>query len=236
LPEIKPIDSDLWVVDDKFPLPKGLLPFSIPGFLGRCSIRMTLIRLGDQKILLHSPTAYSDELAEKIGNLGEIKYVVGPSIVHNSFLLDWHKAFPNSELLIAPKTPRRVPELKGYPFLNDENPISDQDLGQVLMQSHYTQETLFFHRKTKTLITTDFTYGINPQADLPERLWLLATGVRNPLGVTFYYRRLVKGPKALCQSLEKVMRWDFERIIMSHGTILEQGGKEAFKKVWGHQL
>ncbi|NJL46236.1 MAG: hypothetical protein HC929_00385 [Leptolyngbyaceae cyanobacterium SM2_5_2] len=32
------------------------------------------------------------------------------------------------------------------------------------------------------------------------------------------------------KSVERVLGWDFERVIMAHGSIIEQNGKEKFKQ------
>ncbi|MEM9217056.1 MAG: hypothetical protein AAGD25_22255 [Cyanobacteria bacterium P01_F01_bin.150] len=36
--------------------------------------------------------------------------------------------------------------------------------------------------------------------------------------------------KKLRTSIEQILDWDFERVIMAHGSIIEQNGKEKFKQ------
>ncbi len=42
-------------------------------------------------------------------------------------------------------------------------------------------------------------------------------------------RVATKDKEHVKESVEKVLTWDFERVIMAHGSIIEHGGKEAFR-------
>ena len=34
------------------------------------------------------------------------------------------------------------------------------------------------------------------------------------------------------ESLERILEWDFERILPSHGEVLERGGRDALREAW----
>ena len=230
--QITTVDTDLWVVNDKFTLPKGFLPFALPPLLGRCSVRMTVVRLSSGGLLLHSPVEFSDSLAERLQQIGPIEFIVGPSVMHNTYLVAWHERFPKSTCVVAPKTFKRNPQLTNYPTFSDELPVAPSDLKQQLMSGHRSYETLFLHPKTKTLIVTDLAYSIFPKADLIEKIWLKSAGVRNPLGVTSYNKKKITDAALFRSCLDKVLSWDFDRLIMSHGQIMEKGAKAAFAEIW----
>ena len=48
--------------------------------------RMTIIRLKNGKLFLHSPTKLSPKLIEKINNLGKVAFIVAPNKLHHLFL------------------------------------------------------------------------------------------------------------------------------------------------------
>jgi hypothetical protein len=226
------IAEKLWVVEAKFPLRKGFLPFAVPAWLGRCSTRMTVVRLSDRSILLHSPVPYEHSLAKEIDALGTVSHVVGPNVMHNEFIGAWVGAYPGARHWVAPKTAKRNPALAGMTELSEATPIAPGDLDQVFMAGHRTYETLFFHRASRTLIATDLAYGLFDGADRLQNLFLRAAGVRPPLGVTSYSRNSVTDQKAFDANLRRVLAWDFDRVLLCHGNLVPSGGKAAFAKAW----
>ena len=73
-----------------------------------CSLltRMTIIKLKNNKLLIHSPipiTPYPN-LKKEIEELGEVKYVVAPNNYHWLYLKDFKKAFPNAVSYSSLKT------------------------------------------------------------------------------------------------------------------------------------
>jgi len=45
-------------------------------------------------------------------------------------------------------------------------------------------------------------------------------------------RMLVRDSEALTASLRKILEWDFDRVIMSHGEILDHGGRAALAQAF----
>ena len=43
-------------------------------------------------------------------------------------------------------------------------------------------------------------------------------------------RILIRDRAAARASLEKILAWDFERVTVTHGSVLEHGGREALRK------
>lgn len=226
------VASDLWIAESKIALPKGMLPFAIPAWVGRCSVRMTIVKLSSGGLLLHSPIPYTKELGSEVDKLGPVSFIVGPSVMHHLFVREWSYAYPKAKPQIAPKTHKRNRTLSGVDELAEGDPIAPQDLEQILMQGHRNYESFFLHRKTGTLLVTDLAYGLLPGADFAERAWFYANGVRNPLGMTGYQRRNMKDFGMFKRTLERVLAWDFDRIVMAHGAILEKEGKPHLARIW----
>lgn len=42
----------------------------------------------------------------------------------------------------------------------------------------------------------------------------------------------MKDRRALLKSIDRTLEWDFDRVIMSHGDVLESGGKEAMREAF----
>ena len=41
---------------------------------------------------------------------------------------------------------------------------------------------------------------------------------------------LIKDRPAVRQSLERILAWDFDRVVVAHGEVLESGGREALRE------
>ncbi|MBV9127753.1 MAG: hypothetical protein JO117_06655, partial [Verrucomicrobia bacterium] len=54
-------------------------------------------------------------------------------------------------------------------------------------------------------------------------------GLKRGPGVSRIFRKLaIRDPAALRESLQKVCEWDFDRVIVAHGGVIETEGKHAW--------
>ena len=91
------LDSDLWVTDA--PL----------RFLGlEVGARMTIVRLPNDKLLLHSPIAATADLVREVESLGSVAYLIAPNRLHHLFVDDWQRTFPDASTSVAPGAERHA--------------------------------------------------------------------------------------------------------------------------------
>ncbi len=81
-----PFGDNIWIVAGK----------TVPFFGLPYSTRMTVVRLDDGTLWLHSPIELSRELLEEVKALGEVSYLLAPNSLHHLFVKDWQQAFPNA--------------------------------------------------------------------------------------------------------------------------------------------
>lgn len=60
--------------------------------------RMTVIRLPENKLWLHSPVALNEKRISLVGELGDVSYIVAPNLFHHLFIENWLKRFPLAKL------------------------------------------------------------------------------------------------------------------------------------------
>jgi hypothetical protein len=90
-------------------------------------------------------------------------------------------------------------------------------------------EVAFFHPRSKTLFLTDLAMNLHPK-DAVTRLFMRANGGLDRFGPTRIFRyAMLRDRAALRGSLERILRWDFERIVVAHGEIVPRGGREMFR-------
>ena len=97
IPSLKPVADNVWIFDDA-----PIAPLGIP-----VPIRMTVLRLSNGNILLHSPTRYTRATHDEIERLGAIRYLLAPNVAHWMFIADWQKAIPDAIVAAAPGLAKR---------------------------------------------------------------------------------------------------------------------------------
>lgn len=214
---MRQIHSDVWITEA--PL----------RFLGiEVGARMTVVRLPDSKLLLHSPIAASAELVREVGALGTVAFLVAPNRLHHLFVGEWKQAFPEAAVYVAPGLETKRADLEIAGVLRDEPEAGwAETLDQVLMGGFpLANEVVFFHRPSRTLIGTDLAFNVGPSSPFATRLFVRLAGTYGSLAPTLLERLAVRDRAAFRRSLERLLAWPFERVVVAHGEVCEQGGRE----------
>lgn len=217
---MKKIYDNLWVVER----PLRLLGVNL-------GARMTVIKLDAGGLLLHSPVAYEDGLKAQLDAMGKVCAIVAPNCMHNLFLDEWINAYPDATYYHPPG----MPKIKASPsplktISNDAPSVWHAEIEQHIIQGlPRLNEVVFFHKSSHTLVVTDVVFNILEPDSIYEKLFLRLNGAYKNFGATRVFKTFVKDKQAFRESIEHLLRWDFETVIMSHGEILLQGGKQRFK-------
>jgi hypothetical protein len=191
--------------------------------------RMTVARLPDGSLWLHAPVAYSAPLAAALAELGPVGHIVAPDGRRNIFLEDWFKAYPQARTYTDEAFAATRPDLKFTDVLTDAPPAawSGAFSQHILRGLPEFNEILFLHHASHSLILTDLSF--DPAAELPflarARLWLRNGG---KLGSSHCSDTLIEDRATLCQSLSRVLSWDFDRVIVSRGRNIEVAARDTF--------
>ena len=196
--------------------------------------RMTVIRLADGGLFLHSPTRLDAETRAAIDALGPVRFVVAPNKLHHLFLADYVDTYAAARIYAAPGLPEKRPELAFHGVLGDrpESGWAGEIDQAVFRGSIYMDEIVFLHHEERTLIVADLLESFHEDSGPVVRLLARLAGVYRTPGLTRDQRLLVRNRKAARTSIERILSWDFERIILSHGRLIEHGGKEVFGRAF----
>jgi hypothetical protein len=110
------------------------------------------------------------------------------------------------------------------------------EIDQTTIPGGIFGEFIFFHRESRTLILTDTI--INFELDKLGQPWRFATrmtGMYYPRGQIFFGMR---GPLLLQKrkskaSVERILSWQPERIIISHGRCFESNAGAVLRRLFG---
>ena len=213
--------SDLWVIDR---------PFKLPYVGVDIGTRMTCIRLADGRLFLHSPVKLDGVLRSSLDALGEVRSVVAPNKLHHLFLAEYITSYPRAIVYAAPSLSKKRPDLHFNGELGDEPQTEwrGQIKQHLFRGAPALNEVVFFHPATRTLILTDLAFNIPKEAAKRSPLfyWLWDVGHLGPH--RFVRLRAIRDRQAARGSVEKILSWNFDRIIVSHGEVVETDGHNQF--------
>lgn len=206
------------------------VPYRVFGLkLGRQLVVATLPGGG---VWIHSPVPWSAELRAEVARLGEVRHVVGPNRFHDECLREFQTEYPAAQFHAAPGL---AADRRDIRFVSaslsdtphpDWNGVIDQHLVKGMPRLN---EVVFLHRPSRSLIIADLAFNFGPDTQ-----WLLAFMIR--LGGTWgrfspsrFCQSLMHDRAAVRASIDQILRWDFDRIVVGHGQNIETGGKEALR-------
>lgn len=204
--------------------------------------RMTVIKLRDGSIMLHSPCDIDQQLKDEIEALGRVAFIVAPGSYHYQHITSAQEAFPDAETFICPGIEHKCPEIDFDWILADRpDPRWENDFAQVLVRgTKYMWEVAFFHKASKTLVLvdllenfTDQTSGTNWQLKF---WWKAVFHMWNHPKPAPEYQLGWKDKTAAKKSLQRILEWDFVRIIMAHGDLIDSQSKETITNAWSTPL
>ncbi len=204
--------------------------------------RITVIRLLDGKLVLRSPCHIDVAMKLALDELGEIAYIVAPGSYHYLHLPSAQANYALAETFVCPGVERKCPHLNFAALLNDTAPdawAGQRD--QVLVRgSRWISEVAFFHRITRTLILVDLVENFTdatPRVNWQLKLWckLMFHMWAKPKPAPEYQLGWFD-KNAARESLRRILAWDFERIILAHGDLLELDSRSVVEKAWKEPL
>jgi hypothetical protein len=180
------------------------------------------------------PTANEDVLISPVGSIEEYAAVgrtlvtlVAPNIRHHRFLLEAWKRLHVTTVWGPPGFTETMPEIADIHILGaDTWPFRDVLDFVVLQGAPKQNEVVFFHRPSRTLYTADLVLAISASKGVLAPLALRALGVHERFAMMRPWRRWVTDRAAFQRSIRRVLDWDFTRIAMAHGDVVEADARQ----------
>jgi hypothetical protein len=192
------------------------------GFYGvEVGCRMTVLALKGG-VLLHSPTDVDPSAFE---GLGQPRWLLAPNLFHHLHAGPWLAR--GVEGWCAPGLPEKRPDLDFAGVVTAEcSPFGDEVLLLPLTCFAMTNEVVLLHRPSRTLVVTDLVFNFAQDAPWFTRFSMTLLGGYPGCSTTLLERVGMNRQRAR-QDLARLLELDFDRLILSHGQVLERGGHEA---------
>lgn len=193
--------------------------------------RMTVIRLPGAKLLLHSPTRYDEATVDALSRIGTVTEIVAPNRYHDLFLEEWLSAVPEARLWIPPGMNQRYPRMTGRVCEISQDTGWEEIACVPLQGLPRLSEVAFFHTTSKSLIVADLLFNIDGNARFATRVAARLGGfyrrLAMPLDMKLWY---VRDREALKQSIQRIMNFPFDKIIIGHGANICCDGRTEFRQ------
>ncbi|MDE0884497.1 MAG: DUF4336 domain-containing protein [Myxococcota bacterium] len=215
---LRTITDNLWVIDH---------PFKMMGIA--LGTRTTLIRLADGGLFMHSPGPMDAELIESVDEIGPVHAIVAPNDFHHLYIEENANAWPDAAVFIAPGLRDKRPDLADAEVLDETAPeLWRNEIDQVWMRgAPKVNEIAFFHKSSRTLILADLAFNLIEPGPFLLRLFARINGASGRLASSRLMKMMYRDRQAARAGVEKILAWDFDRLTLCHGEIVESGAKAS---------
>ena len=213
--------DNIWTIDGDDVRMFKLLPFTT---------RMTVVRLQSGAVWILSPVQPSPERQSAVDRLGPIEHLVAPNKIHSLGIKPWKALYPSARVWASPAFGERHPDIAVDAALSNEveTPWSDE-IDHCAIDGHAVlDEVAFLHRPSGTLILTDLIQK-HEAAGAP----LVWRGVKRMVGVLGReggvprdIRLSIRDRAAMRRSIDTILGWDFDNLIIAHGHCVKGGARE----------
>ncbi|MEA5412032.1 DUF4336 domain-containing protein [Synechococcus sp. BA-120 BA3] len=228
---LRRLADDLWVAEQ----PQKYFGLSI-------GTRMTVIRLEhSHRLVILSPIQPTPELELDLASIGVVTDVVAPNAFHHLHLQAFQQRCPQAVVWGPPFLRQKCPHLQLDRLLNAQEPSPWPGLLLCSLSGLHTlgptgplplHEVAFCHTPSRTLVLTDSAFHFDASAAWLTRWLTRIGGGYGRLEPTILERLATAERASLRRAMQAVLQWDFDRVIVAHGAVLETGGKQALARAY----
>lgn len=195
--------------------------------------RMTIVRAGGDGLVLISPCPIDDALAAEIAVLGTVRAVIAPNAFHYLYFVGAAERYPDAARFLAEGVAKKLGSTPtaAVTLSAEADPIWKADLEQCMIEgAPMSNEVIFYHGASRTLILTDLCFNFDPAPSGWPGIFLRLVGAHGRLAVSRLMRFVLKDREKIRPIIKRILEWDFERIIVTHGAIVERDGQRLFRE------
>ena len=205
----------------------GVVPFTT---------RMTIVLLESGGLWIHSPVRPTPDRQRAVDQLGPVEHLVAPNKIHSLGIEPWKALYPAAKVWASPGFDKRHPDIAVDALLTDDvqAPWSGE-IDHCVIEGHAVlDEVEFLHKPSKTLIITDLIQ--KHEAARESWIWRGVKRMAGILGrdggVPLDIKLSVRDKTALRRSIDRILGWDFDSLIIAHGHCLQGGAKEEVSRAF----
>jgi len=211
--------EDLWTLE---------YPMRFLGMeLGR---RVCAMRLSGGGLVVHSTGPFGEPEVKAIQELGRVEILLDGTTMHDTFSREGRAAFPGARYLV----PEGFPKGKAGPEAGSVAELDGLTGGEVrtvrLEGMRWLNEYACFHSRSRTLILCDLLFNLDAARGWTRWNMRRLMGVKQWPAVDRPVRMCVADREAFMGSMRRILEWDFDRVVVAHGSVIERDGRRVFRE------
>ena len=176
---------------------------------------VTLLRLSDGRVVIHSTAPFTAEDIAAIRHFGEPAWLIDATLMHDTFAKHGHAAFPDLPYL----APNGFTKASGITTEQLDSLPSDWqgEIDVLKLDGNRMNEHVFFHRRSATLVVADLFFSFPSDTRGWARFFVRhITRLPRLFGISVFFRLTINDRRAFERSTKTLLRWNFERIVVAH--------------------
>jgi hypothetical protein len=195
----------------------------------RLTATMTVLRLGDKGLLLHSPVAMTAERRAAVAALGTVTHLYAPNLYHHLWIGEWAAAFPAARLhapagLAKKRRDLRIDRVHGAAPEPDFAGVIDE----LPIEGFRLHESVLVYRPARTLVVADLVHNVGRPQHGWTKLYTRTMGFYDRVALSRMLRWAAFSDRAAARrSFDALLALPFDRLVVGHGEPLATGAREA---------
>jgi hypothetical protein len=194
--------------------------------------RMTVLRLRDGSLWVHSPISPTPGLIDELAKIGTVRYVVAPNKTHHVFFLAFLHAHPSAQGFIAVGLESKRPDLSHFQHVPYDAPWGSEIQSFFIEGLPVLNERVYFHSDTGTLILTDLLFYFSETNRGVTALVSRLLGVHGKLGMSRTMKFAIKDKQALVRSVQPLFSLPIQRVVVAHDQIVDEQPVEKLRQAF----
>jgi hypothetical protein len=215
------------------PVAEGVWISEAPvSFLGlRLTATMTVLRLADDSLLVHSPVPLTPERKSAVDSLGQVSHLYSPNTYHHLRLGDWSAAYPKARVHAPRGLAKKRPEVRIDRFHRSmTEPAFEGVVDEIGIDGFRLEESVLFYRPARTLIVADLVHNIGRPTHPWTRLYTRAAGFYDRVALSRVIRLAAfSDRRAARRSLGAGFDLPFDRVVVGHGAPIVEDAHQVFE-------
>jgi hypothetical protein len=190
---------------------------------------VSLLRLRDRRVVIHSSAPFTAEDIAAIRRFGEPAWLVDATLMHDTFAKKGRAAFPDLPYL----APNGFKKASGIPIESLDSPPSDwkDEIDVLKIDGNRMNEHALFHRHSATLVVADLFFSFPMEMRGWARFFVRHV-MRLPrlFGISVFFRMTIGDRQAFERSMKTLLQWNFERLVVAHREPVEKEARAAVER------